>query len=447
MAMDELIEGYQGRRVIYRLDDRAADILKQTWPVISVCLEVVIEKFLIEARDVSLMAGAIARNSNALKQLEMAHFEALLSGDLGKHYVDLCRKTVRDEAAMGLDARIRSSAGNHVLTGAIRAISRKYRLSPASMAERCCVLSQVIGFDIANAMTLHLERTEAAAQARRQFIDGAIADFSVAIEEVVGAVHAAAASLSMTCSKMKAITDETRESMSLASRASDQITAQMKTTAAATDGLYSQIDEIGRRATGGLNLAQAAVDQTRDTTRTAQSLEDAAQRIGSIVGLISKIASQTNLLALNATIEAARAGSAGKGFAIVASEVKALAGQTTRATEDIARQVATIQDAIEHSVEKISSIARSIDDMTLVSTGIAAAVEEQTVTTREIADSILAAARNTAQASQEIYSIEKFAHRSRANVDEIAQWGERLSACTNDLEKKVSAFLSSVRAA
>jgi methyl-accepting chemotaxis protein len=267
------------------------------------------------------------------------------------------------------------------------------------------------------------------------------------IKEVVGGMNAASLSLSMTCSNMKGIADETRESMSLALRASDEIAEQMKATAAATDGLYAQIDEISQRTTGGFNLAQAAVNQTRDTDETANSLEDSAQRIGSIVGLITKIASQTNLLALNATIEAARAGQAGKGFAIVASEVKVLADQTTRATEDIGRQIATIQDAIGHSVKKISSIARLIDDMTLVSTGIAAAVEVQTATTREIANSILTAARNTAQASREIYSIEKFARRSRANVDEIAEWGERLSSCTIDLEMKVNAFLSSVRAA
>ena len=78
-----------------------------------------------------------------------------------------------------------------------------------------------------------------------------------------------------------------------------------------------------------MEMARSAVADTERTNKTIRSLDEAAERIGSVVGLISKIAAQTNLLALNATIEAARAGEAGKGFAVVAAEVKALANQTS----------------------------------------------------------------------------------------------------------------------
>jgi methyl-accepting chemotaxis protein len=235
--------------------------------------------------------------------------------------------------------------------------------------------------------------------------------------------------------------------MRSASLASEEIKDEMKATAAATDGLSAQIDEISRKTIGGLHLTSAAVERTKNTSSTSHSLQHAAERIDSIIELISTIASQTNLLALNATIEAARAGQAGKGFAVVASEVKALAGQTARAAEDVGKQVAAIQGAIKLSVDEISSIAQTIDDLKAVSTSIAAAVEEQTTTTREIAGSIQVAAQNTAQASREIHSIEKFAHESATHVDNIFECGERLSSCTRELETKVSAFLSSVRAA
>ena len=335
--------------------------MKEVWPLISPQLESVIDDFLVGLARLPEIGDVIARNANDLKKLEVAHFESLLTGRLDDDYVASCRKTVSEEAAMGLDARLRSSAGNAVLAAAIKVIARRHRFFADKIAERCALISRLIGFDVANAMSLHREAAENAAQLRRQFIDRAIADFAGAIENVIKAIQGAAASLTVTCSAMKQTADETLSSMSSASGASGEITEHMKATAADTDALSAQIDSIGRQTTGGLNMAQAAVEETRNTNQTIRSLDEAAERIGSIVDLITTIASQTNLLALNATIEAARAGQTGKGFAVVASEVKALAGQTTRATGDIAQQVAAIQETTKHSVDGITSIARAID--------------------------------------------------------------------------------------
>src|SRR5581483_7802737 len=135
-------------------------------------------------------------------------------------------------------------------------------------------------------------------------------------------------------------------------------------------------------------IAGDAVHQAERTDLRIAQLSKAATNIGNVVNLIADIAEQTNLLALNATIEAARAGEAGKGFAVVASEVKMLATQTAKATGDIGAQIAEMQSATQESVTAIKEIGATIGRIAEIATAIAASVEEQTTTTHEIAGNV-----------------------------------------------------------
>ena len=354
---------------------------------------------------------------------------------------------MEQEAALGFDARIRSTAGNYALKAALDALARRYRFSSAKAVEYGKAVSQVIGFDVANAMTLHRQAAEQAALARRGAIDGAIADFDVAIGEVVEAIKEASVSLTATCSTLNAVAGDTLSRMASASSAAFETAQRMDVMVRATEELSGSIQAIGEQVSHGLGMAQAAVGDTERTQQAIRSLADTAERIDSVVGAISAIASQTNLLALNATIEAARAGEAGKGFAVVATEVKTLANQTSHATDDIARQVAAIQDATKRSVAEIASIAQVIGALSTVSTNIATAVEQQSVTTRDIAESIHTAASHTERASNAISSVEQAVTQGATAADVITEWTAQLSSRANDLETKVATFFNRVRAA
>jgi methyl-accepting chemotaxis protein len=442
-----LVQAFEARLALYSLDDRARRMLAEAWPLLAPHLEKAIDEVIVAVRVLPRISEMVAQNVEFFKRLQLAHFRALLGGKLDRDYAESCRHTVHQEAAMGMDGRIHSTAGSYILKAALEALAHKYQFSAATVVAYGTIISKVIAFDVSNAMTLHRQTAEEFMAARRTAIDEAIADFAGAIGEVVSAIKETSESLTATCATLNEVADDTRNRMASASTASAETAHRIDATVAATEQLSGSIQEIGQQATRGLSMAQSAVDDAERTQDVIRSLDNAADRIGSVVGAISSIAAQTNLLALNATIEAARAGDAGKGFAVVAAEVKTLANQTSRATEDISKQVGAIQLATKRSVEEISSIARAINELTGVSTSIASAVQEQSATTGSIAESVHNAAGYTAQASTEVDSVAQAVTRSAAAVGDITSWTAKLSSRAHDLETKVATFFSRVRAA
>jgi methyl-accepting chemotaxis protein/aerotaxis receptor len=211
--------------------------------------------------------------------------------------------------------------------------------------------------------------------------------------------------------------------------------------------MTASVREISQRMQESARMAGNAVDQVHSATERVSALSSAASRIGDIVEIINNIAGQTNLLALNATIEAARAGEAGRGFSVVASEVKALAEQTGKATGEIGQQIGDIQSATQESVAAINEIRNSIEKLSGISSTIASAIEEQGATTQEVSRNVQHAAQGAQEVSSNVGNLQRGAAETGTASSLVLTAAQTLSRDSARLKAEVNNFLNSVRVA
>jgi methyl-accepting chemotaxis protein len=285
-----------------------------------------------------------------------------------------------------------------------------------------------------------------AAEERRQQLDSIASEFEETVQRVAQSVAGSSTTLqtlSQSLTDVAASTsDRTRDVLDQASETSNQVSA----VANATTHLNTSIGQIAEQASDAARTAQQVGDDSKVIRERVANLVACVSEVDEVAETIRTIAAQTNLLALNATIEAARAGEAGRGFSVVASEVKSLAQQTANATQVIATQLTAVQQATSAAAEFIESFTLKVNEISLSATGIAETVGEQ----RESVDSIDLAARKIAQSTQQLHeamlmvqdNVDKNADaaaHSQHSAHELGTYAEELDASVSRLIQRIRA--------
>ncbi len=289
---------------------------------------------------------------------------------------------------------------------------------------------------------------ELAAQIRRAERIGTLLDrFRREMGASIERLHAAAQDLQRNAGGLDSDTTRTRAQTVALAVAAQQTNSMIDGAANAGTALAQKISEVGTHAAQSSGLTGEAVSEAELTNATIDEMAAVAQEIGKVTDLISGIAEQTNLLALNATIEAARAGESGRGFSVVAMEVKALAGQTAAATRDIATRIAAFQSATGRSVGAIQAITRTVRKLNDYALLTATAVEAQAAAAREIAGNVNAVASSVNQVNEAIDHIEAVADKTAHAATELNTAAADVSVQTKMIRERVRAFTEEVQVA
>ena len=292
---------------------------------------------------------------------------------------------------------------------------------------------------------LERERAEQTAQRKRERSIGEIIEnFRVSVTSIVTILARHASAMQKTASGLSAIAGEAAAQARAVSLATETASNNVRTVADATEELGVSIHEINEQATKTRGVVRQAGEIARRATELGGHLSAGANRIGDVVKLIRDVAEQTNLLALNATIEAARAGQAGRGFSVVANEIKQLASQTARATEDITVQIATIQSSTSSAVEVIQSINAVTDDIARFTTAVASSVEQQSHSAQMITHNVQGAALGVKELAGSMTQVTDAIGEADRFAAEVLDVARMLSAQTSTIDQAVDEFLKQV---
>jgi len=436
---------FQTRLTFAQIDPATIESLKALWPVIQPALDDVLGGFYAHLKTQPKMAAMLGDQQTRLVSSQKAHWEKLFLSGFDQTYQDSINRIGHIHCRIGLEPRWYIAGYRYVLSRLHAYLIRKYRFSPKNLATILDHVTSAVMLDMDLAISTYEEKLLQEREEQTERLNRAIDRFELNVHDPLAAVDDGARGVASEAAQLTSVSSAAREQVGAAEAVSRDSNTSVQTVASATEELSSSIQEISKQITGASRIASEAAGGTEKSRIQVASLAGAAQKIGDVVGLIQAIAEQTNLLALNATIEAARAGEAGKGFAVVASEVKTLAEQTAKATEEISAQVGEIQGSTDTAVASIQSIADVVKELDEMTSSIAAAVEEQGAATQEISHSIQTVAGGAQTLDENITGVGQAIQSTDRAAETFLSAADRMTESANAISLEIRDFFQALK--
>ncbi len=379
---------------------------------------------------VAMIAGTLTQRLIAQPIMRMAErMRSLAAGDLAIEIVETDRTDEVGDMARAVE----------VFRGNAREVDE--RRSAAVEAERR-------ELDREHTLAREREADRVRAETERREAMLALAEsFEASVRHVVESVGASARQIEGGARLVSDTAEQSGQLTAGVAAAANQASENSLIVASATEEMSLSIAEVSQQIGGAAKVAQEASDRARSTDAIVGDLIADTRTIEDVVALIADVARQTDLLALNATIEASRAGEAGRGFTVVAHEIKTLAERTASATQEIASKIARARETSGLAATAITDIAKTIDEISEIATVVASAMEQQRITTSQIAESTSQAAQGSHNVARNIDQVHEGVGATGRAARESLVAADDLNRQAETLRDAVDSFLTTVRAA